>query len=84
MDSTKEKDPQQAHIEDTSTSNDAEKAKHLVAHDETSIDEVVDAKNATDQEHNTTLWEGIKRYRKAIFWSFAFSLCIVMDGYGAY
>lgn len=42
---------------------------------------VVDAKQGTDQEHAMTAWQGIKRYRKAVFWSFIFSLCIVMDGY---
>jgi SP family general alpha glucoside:H+ symporter-like MFS transporter len=42
---------------------------------------VVDAKHATDHEHSMTAWEGVKRYRKACFWSLVFSLCIVMDGY---
>ena len=42
---------------------------------------VHDAKKATDLEHEMTTWEALKRYRKACFWSFVFSLCIVMDGY---
>lgn len=42
---------------------------------------VADAKHGTDHEHAMTAWQGIKRYRKAVFWSFVFSLCIVMDGY---
>lgn len=41
----------------------------------------VDARNATRDEHELKVWDGIKRYRKAIWWSFVFSLCIVMDGY---
>lgn len=42
---------------------------------------VADAKNATAAEHELTLWKGIKSWRRAIFWSWVFSLCIVMDGY---
>ncbi|OAA58500.1 Sugar/inositol transporter [Niveomyces insectorum RCEF 264] len=36
---------------------------------------------ATNDEHNTTFIEGIKRYPKAIAWSALISLCIIMDGY---
>lgn len=76
-----EKEPkaQDQHVEDATSVHDPEKAGSIDK--SSSLDEVVDAKNATDLEHNTTLWQGIKRYRKAVFWSFAFSLCIVMDGY---
>jgi len=78
MDPLKQTDTQETRVEDTS---DPEKTAHTAIDKLSSIDEVVEAKHATDAEHNTTLWEGIKRWRKAIFWSFAFSLCIVMDGY---
>ena len=42
---------------------------------------VADAKTATDSEHELTVWQGLKKYRKAVFWSLVFSLTIVMDGY---
>jgi SP family general alpha glucoside:H+ symporter-like MFS transporter len=46
------------------------------------MDEVIqNAKNATDAEHNMTLWQGIKLYPKAVGWSILISTCIVMEGY---
>ncbi|KAK7906294.1 hypothetical protein LTR67_001020 [Exophiala xenobiotica] len=40
-----------------------------------------DAKQATANEHSMTIWEGLTAYKKAVFWSFCFSLTIIMDGY---
>ena len=40
-----------------------------------------DAKQATQSEHTITIWQGLRDYKKAIFWSVAFSLTIIMDGY---
>lgn len=40
-----------------------------------------DATLATEDEHNTTFVEGVKRFPKAVFWSCVVSLCIIMDGY---
>ncbi|CZS92793.1 probable alpha-glucoside transport protein [Rhynchosporium agropyri] len=39
------------------------------------------AKAATATEHNTTVWQGIKTYRKAVFWSVLVSASIIMEGY---
>ncbi|KAJ9157508.1 Sugar/inositol transporter [Pleurostoma richardsiae] len=36
---------------------------------------------ATQDEHSMTVWQAVKRYRKACLWSMAFSLSIIMDGY---
>lgn len=36
---------------------------------------------ATESEHTMTVWDALKRYRKACLWSMAFSLTIIMDGY---
>ncbi|KAJ5826247.1 hypothetical protein N7474_003385 [Penicillium riverlandense] len=36
---------------------------------------------ATEDEHNTTFLQAVKRYPKAAFWSAVVSLCIIMDGY---
>lgn len=44
-------------------------------------DLIQDAKNATEREHQMTLWQGIKLYPKAIAWSILISTCIVMEGY---
>jgi SP family general alpha glucoside:H+ symporter-like MFS transporter len=33
------------------------------------------------QEHGMTFKEGVRLYPRAIFWSFAISLCIIMEGY---
>jgi SP family general alpha glucoside:H+ symporter-like MFS transporter len=39
------------------------------------------AKDATTAEHSLTIWQGLKEYRKAVFWSVVFSLTIIMTGY---
>ncbi|KAK7422569.1 hypothetical protein QQX98_001592 [Neonectria punicea] len=36
---------------------------------------------ATEDEHNTTFLQAIRRYPKAVAWSAVVSLCIIMDGY---
>ncbi|KAM0816133.1 putative MFS alpha-glucoside transporter [Seiridium cardinale] len=44
-------------------------------------DLIHDAKQATEKEHNMTLWQGIRLYPKAIGWSVLISTCICMEGY---
>ena len=39
-----------------------------------------DALLATEDEHNTTFLQALKRYPKACAWSGVVSLCIIMDG----
>ena len=47
-----------------------------------SMAEVIrNARNATEKEHKMTLWQGIKLYPKAVFWSVLISTCIAMEGY---
>lgn len=40
-----------------------------------------DARTATAAEHSLGLWQAIKTYKKAVFWSVMVSTFIVMDGY---
>jgi hypothetical protein len=40
-----------------------------------------DARLATQAEHNLGLWQAIKTYRKAVFWSVTVSSSIIMEGY---
>lgn len=40
-----------------------------------------DATLATEDEHNTTFAQAVRRFPKAAFWSAVVSLCIIMDGY---
>jgi SP family general alpha glucoside:H+ symporter-like MFS transporter len=40
-----------------------------------------DAKLATVAEHSMGLWQGMKTYRKAVFWSAIISSSIIMEGY---
>lgn len=40
-----------------------------------------DANLATEDEHNTTFIQAVRRYPKAVAWSGIVSLCIIMDGY---
>lgn len=40
-----------------------------------------DARLATQTEHSLGLWQGVKTYRKAVFWSVIVSSSIIMEGY---
>ena len=40
-----------------------------------------DATLATEDEHQTTFIQAVRRYPKALAWSAVISLCIIMDGY---
>lgn len=40
---------------------------------------VQNAKEATDAEHNMSLWQGLKTYPKAAGWSIAVSSAIIME-----
>lgn len=42
---------------------------------------VNDAKHATIVEHDLSLWKALKSYRKAVMWSFIYSMLIVMESY---
>ena len=42
---------------------------------------VDEAQNATDYEHNMTIWQAIKLYPKAVGWSVLASTALVMEGY---
>lgn len=44
------------------------------------IDMKVNARRATEKEHNMTLMQGLRLYPKAAAWSMFISLCIVMEG----
>lgn len=39
------------------------------------------ARTAIDLEHELTVLQALKVYPKAIFWSLAVSMCVVMEGY---
>jgi len=57
--------------------------KTATAHVEQTLgkDAIYEAKHASDQEHNTTFWQAVKDNNKAVFWSAAISMSIVMEGY---
>jgi MFS transporter, SP family, general alpha glucoside:H+ symporter len=41
----------------------------------------VEARQATATEHELTLWQGLKTYKKAAFWSILISMTVIMEGY---
>jgi hypothetical protein len=41
----------------------------------------VEARAATEHEHQMSLWEALKLYPRACWWSFVVSLVVIMDGY---
>lgn len=55
--------------------------KDELKHTKSMAEIIRNAKNATDKEHNMTLWQGVKLYPKAVFWSVLISTCIAMEGY---
>ncbi|KAL7623794.1 hypothetical protein AAE478_005347 [Parahypoxylon ruwenzoriense] len=42
---------------------------------------VLDAKQATDEEHAQTLIQGLRENRRAVLWSILISMTIIMEGY---
>lgn len=42
---------------------------------------LLEAKQATDEEHSQTLWEALRANRKAVTWSVLISMSIIMEGY---
>ncbi|KAK3669586.1 hypothetical protein LTR78_010524 [Recurvomyces mirabilis] len=48
---------------------------------ETMEETILNARAATEKEHNMTLLQGIRLYPKAIAWSILISTCIAMEGY---
>ncbi len=42
---------------------------------------VIEAKQATDEEHAQTLWQALRDNRKAVAWSVLVSMSIIMEGY---
>lgn len=59
---------------------------HFLASDELKAtesmeDTIINARAATEKEHNMTLLQGVRLYPKAIFWSLLISTCIAMEGY---
>ena len=41
---------------------------------------ILDAKQATDEEHAQTLLQGLRENRKAVMWSILLSMTIIMEG----
>lgn len=56
-------------------------AEKVAADQVENIEEIKNAKLASDEEHETTLWQGLKHNRKAAFWSVVLSTTIIMEGY---
>nr|POE46904.1 alpha-glucosides permease mph3 [Quercus suber] len=59
---------------------------HFPAHDDLKqsdamAETILNARAATEKEHNMTLMQGVRLYPKAIFWSLLISTCIAMEGY---
>lgn len=59
---------------------------HVESFNDPSLDKVNaevfdEAIEQTEHEKNMTLWQGLKTYPRAVFWSLIIALTIVMDGY---
>jgi hypothetical protein len=71
-----------SHAEHLETSNDGAAAAPAGPAGAAFLGIVDEAKEATSQEHQMSLWQGIKLYPKAIGWSVLLSTAIIMEGYG--
>lgn len=60
------------HRESTNGTDDYRKDAAVIA---------ANAQLATEVEHTMNFWKAIRIYKKSVFWSFVFSLAIIMDGY---
>lgn len=50
--------------------------------EETRVEDLLrEAEKGTEIEHNMTLWEGLRKYPKACFWSMMISVAVIMEGY---
>lgn len=65
-----------------STTSHRASVSHVVATDKLpSKSTVIEAEAATAREHDLSIWQAVKAYRKAIGWSLLFSSAIIMEGY---
>jgi hypothetical protein len=71
-----------SHAEHVETSNNVAPGASRAAAGTAFLGLVDEAKEATAQEHQMSLWQGIKLYPKAIGWSVLLSTAIIMEGYG--
>lgn len=53
----------------------------MAQHNEDFVGLVQEAREATETEHQMSLWQGIKLYPKAVGWSMLLSTAIIMEGY---
>lgn len=69
-------------VEDAATYVEDKKDTYASHHEKVDYDGFKeDAMRAEEEEKNMTLWENLVTYKKAVFWSFAISLCIIMEGF---
>lgn len=69
---SKDADPENMHGE-----RESQTAQSL----DTNEEEIREAQDATDQEHELTFWKAVRKYPKAIGWSVLLSTAVVMEGY---
>lgn len=51
------------------------------AADSSDVDLAHDAQSAANEEHQMNLWQGMKAYPWAVWWSVVISVATTMDGY---
>lgn len=69
-----------AHIDNMQSDPEVERVKSMAASSNPK-QLIIDAKDATSNEHNLSLVQAIKLYRKAIGWSALLSTALIMEGY---
>lgn len=67
------------HATQTEIALEKSAANHV--EDTLGIGAVIEAKQATDDEHAQTLFQALRENRKAVAWSVVISMSIIMEGY---
>ncbi|KAL1878535.1 hypothetical protein VTK73DRAFT_7876 [Phialemonium thermophilum] len=60
---------------------EVEKNATILLEEKLGLTSVIEAKQASDNEHSETLWQSLRSNRKAVAWSVMVSMSVVMEGY---
>ena len=60
--------------------NQVQKVADREVEEKLGVSAVLEAKQATDDEHAQTLWQALRENRRAVMWSMLISMTIIMEG----
>jgi MFS transporter, SP family, general alpha glucoside:H+ symporter len=60
--------------------NHVQKVADREVEEKLGVNAVLEAKQATEDEHAQTLWQALRENRRAVMWSMLLSMTIIMEG----